>query len=386
MMRFLVRHFIPDYQNTQDIRVRTRYGVLSGIAGIFFNLLLFAGKIVCGVLGNSMSITADAFNNLSDAGSSIITLVGFRLAGHKADSEHPYGHGRIEYLTGLIVSMVIIYVGLELMKSSIEKLLHPETTVYSALSLGILAVSILVKLYMYYYNRSFSRTLNSVALQSTAEDSRNDCIATASVMISAIIEIYSGFHIDAMIGLAVSVYILHSGIQSFRATASPLLGQEPDPALLQKIRLTVMSYPKVLGMHDLMLHDYGPDRRLMSMHVEVPSDMTLVDAHELANEIEKRMSSEFGIETTIHIDPMDTANKELPLLGNRLQRYLSYISPLASYHDLQMVRYNDKTMLTFDVVVPYDISLSDNEIIQTLQDCFKKDDPDIICQITVDHR
>ena len=385
-MQFLVRHFIPDYQNTQDIRVRTRYGILSGIAGIFFNLLLFAGKIICGILGNSMSIIADAFNNLSDAGSSIITMVGFRLAGHKADSKHPYGHGRIEYLTGLIISMIIIFVGLELMKSSIQKLLHPETTAYTALSLGILAASILVKLYMYFYNRSFSRKLGSIALQSTAEDSRNDCITTASVMVSALIEIYFGFHIDAVVGLLVSVYILLSGIQSFRATASPLLGQEPDPALLQKIRLTVMGYPKVLGMHDLMLHDYGPDRRLMSMHVEVPSDMTLVDAHELANEIEMRMSSEFGIETTIHIDPMDTANKKLPLIGNRLQRYLSYISPLASYHDLQMVRSDNHTVLTFDVVVPYDISLSDDEIIQTLQDCFRKDDPDITCHITVDHR
>ena len=385
MIQFLVRKFIPDADNIQDARVRGRYGTLSGALGIFFNLLLFLVKILAGVLSGSISVIADALNNLSDAGSSIVTLIGFRLASHKADAGHPFGHGRIEYLSGLFISIVILLMGFELARESIGKIMHPSLSASSPLVITILLCSILVKLYMYRYNRWLSGKLQSVALESAACDSRNDCITTAVVLLSLILEHVTGLPIDGFGGLAVSIFILVSGIQSLLETSGPLLGQEPDPELVKKITDTVRTTDHVLGMHDLIIHDYGPGTRMMTLHLEVPSDMTLLDSHMLADQLETSLRSKFGIQTVIHVDPVVTDDKEAALLREKLSGFLRYLGPDFLYHDFRVVHEKDRLKVLFDVNCPYNVRMSDDEIQDYLKQEFDKIRPGISLRVGVDH-
>ena len=362
MTDFLVRHFVRDYQQVQDPAVRERYGVLSGGVGIFLNLLLSLGKFFAGVVTGSIAVTADAFNNLSDAGSSVVTLVGFKLAGQKADDGHPFGHGRMEYLAGLLVSLMILLVGVELGRSSIGKILRPEAVDFSLVSTGILAASILVKLWMGQFNRGLGRKIGSAAMAATAADSLSDAVATAAVLAGTLVNRFAHVNIDGWVGLAVAVFILRSGWGAAKDTINPLLGESPDPELVKQLRELVLSHPQVVGMHDLIIHDYGPGRRLCSFHAEVPQDADILDAHDAIDHIEREIYQKFGAETTAHMDPIATEDETVNSLREQVRDLVREVDPGMSIHDFRVTRGPQHTNLIFDVVVPHRSKVSDEEI------------------------
>lgn len=362
MTDFLVRHFVRDYQQVQDPAVRERYGVLSGGVGIFLNLLLSLGKFFAGVVTGSIAVTADAFNNLSDAGSSVVTLVGFKLAGQKADDGHPFGHGRIEYLAGLLVSLLILMVGVELGKTSIEKILQPEEVAFSLLSVGILICSILVKLWMSLFNRKLGRRIHSAAMQATATDSLSDVVATSAVLAGTLIGHFAHVSIDGWIGVVVAVFILRAGWGAAKDTLNPLLGTAPDPELVKAIQQLVLSHEQVVGMHDLVIHDYGPGRRMCSFHAEVPEGNDIMEAHDAIDHIEREIQEKFGIETTAHMDPIATGDSEVTRLRDQMRDLVREIDPGMSIHDFRLTRGPRHTNLIFDVVVPHRCRLNDEEI------------------------
>ena len=362
MTDFLVRHFVRDYQQVQDPAVRERYGVLSGGVGIFLNLLLSLGKFFAGVVTGSIAVTADAFNNLSDAGSSVVTLVGFKLAGQKADDGHPFGHGRIEYLAGLLVSLLILMVGVELGKTSIEKIIQPEEVAFSILSVGILVCSILIKLWMSLFNRKLGKRIHSAAMQATATDSLSDVVATSAVLAGTLIGHFAHVSIDGWIGVVVAVFILRAGWGAAKDTLNPLLGTAPDPELVKAIQQLVLSHEQVVGMHDLVIHDYGPGRRMCSFHAEVPEGDDIMEAHDAIDHIEREIQEKFGIETTAHMDPIATGDSEVARLREQVSELVREIDPDMSIHDFRLPRGPRHFNLIFDVVVPHRCRLSDEEI------------------------
>ena len=362
MTDFLVRHFVRDYQQVQDPAVRERYGVLSGGVGIFLNLLLSLGKFFAGVVTGSIAVTADAFNNLSDAGSSVVTLVGFKLAGQKADDGHPFGHGRIEYLAGLLVSLLILMVGVELGKTSIEKIIQPEEVAFSILSVGILVCSILIKLWMSLFNRKLGKRIHSAAMQATATDSLSDVVATSAVLAGTLIGHFAHVSIDGWIGVVVAVFILRAGWGAAKDTLNPLLGTAPDPELVKAIQQLVLSHEQVVGMHDLVIHDYGPGRRMCSFHAEVPEGNDIMEAHDAIDHIEREIQEKFGIETTAHMDPIATGDSEVTRLRDQMRDLVREIDPDMSIHDFRLTRGPRHTNLIFDVVVPHRCRLNDEEI------------------------
>ena len=371
MTDFLIKTFIRDSEQVHDPPVRERYGVLSGVVGILLNLLLSAGKLCAGVLSASISITADAFNNLSDAGSSVVTLVGFKLAGQKADDGHPFGHGRLEYLTGLLVSLVILLVGLELGKSSIEKILHPEPVSFSVVSVIILAISILVKLWMCLFNRRLGRRIGSAAMAATAADSLSDVAATSAVLAGTLVGRMTGLAIDGWVGALVAVFILRAGWGAAKDTINPLLGQNPDPELVRNIQTTVLSHPQVTGMHDLIIHDYGPGRSMMSFHAEVPIDSDIMEAHDVIDHIERELKDRFGIETSVHMDPIATNDEQVNRVRAQVAALVQVIDPAMTIHDFRMTRGPLHTNLIFDVVVPHKCPLSDGEVAARIEKAVK---------------
>ena len=362
MTDFLVRHFVRDYQQIQDPAVRERYGVLSGGVGIFLNLLLSLGKFFAGVVTGSIAVTADAFNNLSDAGSSVVTLVGFKLAGQKADDGHPFGHGRIEYLAGLLVSLLILMVGVELGKTSIEKIIQPQEVAFSILSVGILVCSILIKLWMSLFNRKLGKRIHSAAMQATATDSLSDVVATSAVLAGTLIGHFAHVSIDGWIGVVVAVFILRAGWGAAKDTLNPLLGTAPDPELVKAIQQLVLSHEQVVGMHDLVIHDYGPGRRMCSFHAEVPEGDDIMEAHDAIDHIEREIQEKFGIETTAHMDPIATGDSEVARLREQVSELVREIDPDMSIHDFRLTRGPRHSNLIFDVVVPHRCRLSDEEI------------------------
>ena len=380
----LVRLFIKDCDNVTDPAVRERYGILSGAVGIVLNLLLSAGKLFAGLMTGSISITADAFNNLSDAGSSVVTLVGFKLAGQKADDGHPFGHGRMEYLAGLLVSLMILLVGVELGRSSIGKILHPEAVDFSLVSTGILAASILVKLWMGQFNRGLGRKIGSAAMAATAADSISDAVATAAVLAGTLVNRFAHVNIDGWVGLAVAVFILRSGWGAAKDTINPLLGESPDPELVKQLRDLVLSHPQVVGMHDLIIHDYGPGRRLCSFHAEVPQDADILDAHDAIDHIEREIKEKFGIETTVHMDPIATADEKVNQLRRQVADLARVVEPEMTIHDFRVVRGPTHTNVIFDAVVPYKCRLTDEEVLQRLRRAVSALDPAYQAVIQID--
>ncbi len=380
----LVRLFIKDCDNVTDPAVRERYGILSGAVGIVLNLLLSAGKLFAGLMTGSISITADAFNNLSDAGSSVVTLVGFKLAGQKADDGHPFGHGRMEYLAGLLVSLMILLVGVELGRSSIGKILHPEAVDFSLVSTGILAASILVKLWMGQFNRGLGRKIGSAAMAATAADSLSDAVATAAVLAGTLVNRFAHVNIDGWVGLAVAVFILRSGWGAAKDTINPLLGESPDPELVKQLRELVLSHPQVVGMHDLIIHDYGPGRRLCSFHAEVPQDADILDAHDAIDHIEREIKEKFGIETTVHMDPIATADEKVNQLRRQVADLARVVEPEMTIHDFRVVRGPTHTNVIFDAVVPHKCRLTDEEVLQRLRRAVSALDPAYQAVIQID--
>lgn len=361
VISLLSKLFIKNPEQLDTEQLRGKYGVLCGILGIFLNLLLFAGKLAAGILTGAISITADAFNNLSDAGSSVITLLGFRLAGHKADSDHPFGHGRIEYLSGLLVSILIILVGFELGKNSVEKIISPEPVEFSVLSVVILAVSIAVKLYMAFYNKRVGRKIASPAMEATALDSLSDSVATAAVIVCMLLSHFFSLEIDAYCGLAVAVFILVSGIRSAKETVSPLLGQPPTPELVEKIETIVKSHPYVCGIHDLVVHDYGPGRLMISLHAEVPASGSLLEIHDSIDNAERELREKLHCDAVIHMDPIETDDALTNEVRERVASLVRGIDERITIHDFRMVRGATHTNVIFDAVVPYDVDLSEKE-------------------------
>lgn len=384
MTDFLVRHLVRDYENVQDPAVRERYGVLSGGVGIFLNLLLSLGKFLAGVLTGSIAVTADAFNNLSDAGSSVVTLVGFKLAGQKADDGHPFGHGRIEYLAGLLVSLLILMVGVELGKSSIEKIIHPEDVTFSLVTVVILICSILVKLWMSLFNRKLGKRINSAAMQATATDSLSDVVATSAVLAGTLIGHFAQVSIDGWIGVVVAIFILRAGWEAVKDTLNPLLGTAPEPELVNAIQQLVLSHEQVVGMHDLVIHDYGPGRRMCSFHAEVPEDEDIMAAHDAIDHIEREIQEKFGIETTAHMDPIATGDSEVTRLRDQVRDLVKEIDADMSIHDFRVTRGPLHTNLIFDVVVPHRCRLKDEEIQERITQAVRDVVPDCYVVLQLD--
>lgn len=362
MIDWLIRRFVPNFQHTQDPVVRARYGTLSGAVGIVLNLLLFAFKCFAGMLSGSIAVIADAFNNLSDAGSSVVTLVGFRMAEAPADDEHPFGHGRIEYISGLVVSLAIMLVGVELLKSSFDKILHPVTTTLSPLPFTILLVSILVKLWMNRLNRTLADRIDSAAMRATAQDSLNDAIATAAVAVGILIAHFTGLKLDGYIGLLVALFILYAGVNTAKDSLSPLLGQTPDPAFVHQIEETVLSHPEVIGIHDLIVHDYGPGQRMISLHAEVRADEDILVIHDAIDHIELELRARFQCEATIHMDPVDVRDEATAQMHARVDEIIRGIDPVLSIHDFRMVVSPSHTNLIFDVQVPHRFHMSSAQL------------------------
>ena len=373
MTKLLLHLFVKGYQNTENSRVRTAIGTLSGVTGIVCNVLLFLGKLIAGTLSGSVSITADAMNNLSDASGSIVTLLGFRVADKPADEEHPYGHARAEYLSGLAVAMLILLIGFELVKSSAEKILHPTAVEFSALAAGVLIASIAVKLWMCLFNRKLGKLIDSTALQATAADSRNDCITTSVVLLASVIEYFLDIRVDGFMGLAVAIFILYSGWNLAKETVSPLLGENADPELRQKIVDYVEQQPKVLGYHDLMVHDYGPGQRFASLHVEMDHREDPLECHERIDDMERECFRSHNVHLVIHYDPVVTDDPELTALKERVSDLLRERDHRLSLHDFRMVQGKRHMNLVFDVALPTDLQGQEEAIQQTLENSLNAD-------------
>jgi cation diffusion facilitator family transporter len=367
MISLLSRLLIKDRENFDSPAVRKAYGILCGAVGIFLNILLFTGKFFAGTLSGSIAITADAFNNLSDAGSSSITLLGFELGGQKADQEHPFGHGRIEYLSGLVVSMLIVIMGFELAKTSVGKIFHPSPVQSDALVIAILCASIAVKLYMFFYNRRVAGRIGSPAMHATSMDSLSDCAATSAVLVATLVGRFTGAMIDGWCGILVACFILWSGFNAARDTLNPLLGQPPTAEFVGQIRDLVMAHEKVLGIHDLIVHDYGPGRVMISLHAEVSASENVLELHDEIDNVEKELREKLGCEAVIHMDPIVTDDGITEETRKKVSALVHCIDDKINIHDFRMVAGPTHTNVIFDAVVPFKFRLSDAEVEQKIK-------------------
>ena len=376
--------FLGENADLQAPDVRTKIGKLTGWVGIFCNLLLFAAKLVIGTLCRSVSMTADAVNNLSDASSSVVTLIGFHLAGKPADEEHPYGHHRMEYLSGLCVAAMILLIGAELVKTSVGRILHPEPVEFSLAVVLVLTGSILLKLWMTGFNRNLGKKIHSAALEATAADSRNDVIATSAVLLACVAGKLTNVMIDGWVGLAVAVFIILSGIGIAKDTIDPLLGMAPDEQLVQAMTKFLLSHEKVLGVHDLMVHDYGPGRRFASAHVEMDYREDILDAHELIDEMERKVKKNLGVELVIHYDPIVTDDEELRRIRAQVEEILHAVDPQLTIHDFRMVRGKVHTNVIFDMVVPFSMQPEQQKLRELVERQLKADGKQYHAIITFD--
>ena len=372
MIKFLASFFIRDSRNYKSPEVRQAYGILSGAVGIGLNILLFLGKWIAGMLSGSIAITADAFNNLSDAGSSIITLIGFRLSGQAPDPEHPFGHGRMEYISGLLVSVAILVMGFELIGTSIGKLRKPEPIESSTVVFVILIASILVKLYMFYYNHSLGRKLESAAMKATSADSLSDTVATTLVLAATLISKYTGLILDGWFGILVGLFIVYTGGSTLKETIDLLLGQPPKQEFIDEIKEIVLGHSLVYGVHDLIVHDYGPGRVMISLHAEVAVDGDIQDIHEQIDHIEHELQEKLHCSATIHMDPIVTDDREVLAMKDKVEKIVHDLDASFSIHDFRMVKGTTRTNLIFDVEVPRKTSYTDNEIMNSLKEQIHK--------------
>jgi cation diffusion facilitator family transporter len=384
MLTLLINLFIKDKDNISDVKVRENYGVLCSGYGIFLNICLFAGKYLAGVLSSSISMMADAFNNLSDAGSSIISLIGFKLASKKPDPGHPFGHGRIEYLAGLGVSALIVIMGYQLCLNSFSKIRHPEETVFSTVSIIILSVSILVKFYMAFYSKKIGKKIDSQTLQATATDSMSDTISTFVVLIGSLITNFTGIKLDGYLGMFVGILILIAGIKSAIEVISPLLGEAPSEEFIKSVEKIVMSYDEIVGIHDLIVHDYGPGRLMITLHAEVPADGNVLDLHDVIDRAEYELGQKLNCHATIHMDPVSVGDEYVDSLKEKVKEILSNMEGIVNFHDFRVVKGNTHTNMMFDVVASYSLKKSDDEIKTEIFNKIQEYDPKLFSVITVD--
>lgn len=382
MISLLLRRFLSEDADQQT--ARTIYGYVCGGAGIFLNLFLFTIKLIIGIISSSIAITADAFNNLTDAGSSVISLFGFILSGQKADKEHPFGHGRIEYIAGMFISIAIIFVGVELLRSSIGKILHPTRFIFNKYVVIILIVSILVKLYMAYYNRRCGKKIQSSVLFAVAADSISDAIATSAILFSAIFMYFTDIKIDGFAGVIVSVLIIKSGIDSVIKTSSPLLGGTPDREFVKRVEEIVRQNPETVGIHDLVVHDYGPNKIFVSLHMEVDGSKEIFALHDAADLVERQISEELGCEAVIHMDPIDVNNPILKEIYTALQKRLDIVCPEGNVHDLRIVPGPTHTNVIFDLIIPAERFFARDRISAELEKCIREIDENYYAVITTE--
>lgn len=389
MIELLVRLFVKNHKNTADSAVRTAYGNLACVVSVVCNLLLFLGKTAVGTLAGSVSITADGLNNLSDASSNIVSLVGFKLGARPADSGHPYGHARYEYLSGLAVSVMILVIGVELFKESFFKILHPTPVQFGWLTAAVLLGSILVKLWMSRFNRVIGVRIQSETLLAVSVDARNDVITTTSVLVAAVLVHFTGFdRLDGIMGIGVAGFILYSGVQLVRSTINPLLGAAPDPGLVERIEHKAMTYPGVLGVHDLMIHDYGPGNRLVSFHIEMDAKSDVMQSHDVIDTIEKDLLIQDGMVATIHYDPVVTGDSHVDEIRTFLQQQIGQLDPAANVHDLRIVPGPSHTNVIFDCAVPAEY-LTDKQrrgakLVNALRTAVQQKWPDHFCVIKLE--
>lgn len=384
MTQVLVKRFVKNHQNVSDPAVRRAYGTLAGAVGILCNLVLCCGKFAAGMLFGSVAIAADAVNNLSDASSSIITLLGFKLASKPADAEHPFGHARIEYLSGLSVAVMIMVIGVELGKTSIDKILHPSAVTFSLLSVAVLVGSILLKFWMAGFNRTLGKAIDSQSLLATAMDSRNDVITTAAVLVATLVEHFSGWRIDGWMGLGVAVFILYSGFGIVKDTLNPLLGEVPTEELVASLNQKIMSYDGVLGMHDLMVHDYGPGRRFASAHVEMSASDNVLQSHDVIDDIERAVAEEYGVHLVLHYDPIDSDDNAVTAHRRLMKELIETVDPRLTLHDFRMVKGPGHTNLIFDVVVPPQFEMTPAQLKAEIDTRAKNQNPHHYTVVTVD--
>lgn len=384
MIKLLAKIFIKDSQNTADSKVRVAYGYLCGAVGIALNILLFAGKIIAGTISGSVAVTADAFNNLSDAGSSIISLIGFRLASQKPDPHHPFGHGRFEYIASLIISIIIVLMGFELGKSSFEKIVAPQAVEYSAVTFAVLGASVLVKLYMFFYNNSVGKKIDSATMRATAMDSISDAVSTGAVLISAVIAMFTNLALDGWMGLVVAAFIMVTGFKSAKETIDSLLGTPPSPEFVKQIEDMTLQYDDIIGVHDMIVHNYGPGRTFVSLHAEVPSDGDIVTIHDTVDNAEREIAKELGCLVTIHMDPVDVHDEHTAQLRENVSEIIKQINPDITFHDFRVVSGPTHTNLIFDIVSPMDCGLSDQELADTIADKIHQCNESYFAVINVD--
>lgn len=384
MVDLLVHRFIENADDTANPAVRNAYGTLASTVGIVCNVLLCVGKGAIGLFAGSVSIVADAVNNLSDASSNVVSLLGFHMAGRPADREHPYGHGRYEYLAGMVVAVLVLVIGVELVRSSVEKLIDPSPTEFSPAVAIVLVASMLVKAWMMLFNRTLGRRIGSVTLEATAMDSRNDVITTGAVLAAAVVSALTGVDLDGWAGLAVGCFILWSGFGLMRETIDPLLGRTPSDELVRHIHDTIMGYPGVLGTHDLMVHDYGPGRQFASAHVEMAAEASPLDSHDTLDNIEREFLERDGMHVVLHYDPIVTDDPQVCDLRNWIAQQVKVIDPELTIHDLRCVPGPTHTNVIFDCVRPHGLAMSDDELRGTISGLVKSRHPGYDCIITVD--
>lgn len=381
--KMLAKLFIKDYKNVNEPKVRNAYGILATVVGLICNVILCAAKIAVGVLSKSMAILADGLNNFTDAGSSVVSMLGFRWANKPADKEHPFGHARYEYITGLIIAFIVLFLGFELIVSSVEKITAGEKTVATILMMAVLAFSVVVKFGMFFYYRSVSRKIGSGSLKAAGADSLNDCISTIAILVCTVITYFTGTELDGYVGIAVALFIVFNGIKLIKETMSPLLGEKPSPSLVKKISEEICAYVGVKGIHDLIVHNYGPNRYFASVHVEVDAKTDVLKSHELADTIEREFL-EKGINLVIHMDPVIVDDERVNALKQIAVDALKNIDESLTLHDFRVVWGENRKNLIFDVVVPYDFRLTDKELISSIDEKIKETDPAAYPVISVD--
>lgn len=386
MIGLLAKAFIKNHTDYGDRDVRTSYGILTGVVGIVLNFLLFAGKLAVGILASSVSVVADAFNNLSDAGSSLVSAVGYRIAAMPADSEHPYGHGRAEYLAGFIVSASIILTAFEIGKESIGKIISPEEITVTPLSFAVLGISILAKLYIFSYNRKYGRLIDSAPMKAAAIDSLSDCVSTLSAVAAFTVYAVWNINIDGYIGLFIALVILKAGIDAAKSSVTPLLGEKADDELIAGIRHDVLAHDGIIGIHDLAVHNYGVNRNVISLHAELPAAMSFTEAHELADIIENELHEKYAASVLVHMDPVNEDDDEEEICGKMILGVLKEIDSGADIHDLRLTERGGKRYLAFDAEVPFGLKITDDEIKKRLTDKVAEYDGSLITTIYIDKK
>lgn len=384
MTDLILRIFVRDHKNTEDPAVRDKCGRVAGAVGIVTNFLLFLMKIIVGTVFHSVSVTADAVNNLTDSGSSVVTLIGFKMASKPADEKHPFGHARIEYLSGIIVSFIVIFLGLQLGMSSIEKIITPEENALTPVALVVLVISILAKLWQCLFYRKVGRMIKSESVEATSKDSRNDVIATSVVLLGAVITMLTGVNLDGYMGAAVALFIVFSGVQLTISTADPLLGQAPEGELVQTITEKMLSYPGIIGMHDLAVHNYGVGRCFASAHCEVDAKNDILVSHDLIDNIERDFSRDLGIHMVIHLDPVIVGDARTDALHCKVQSLVTALYPTVTIHDFRVIWGVTHSNIVFDAAVPFAVKDSDAVITQKLEAEIQKLDPDYRTVVTID--